>query len=169
MTEHMDEPQARVWLLGVLNKGVADSRDAGEEVLELTTSDFERYGEAIGWTTPATSALYKRLVRGGYVRQVNGETGFLEIGGVLQYAWVEDLTDDGLRAIEVLPDPHERLAEALQAFAEAVQDLPDVSQEEKDRAQDAARELKTFARGLAPSAAMELVKILAASMGAPLP
>lgn len=169
MSERMEEPQARVWLLRILNQGVAESRDAGEEVLELRTSDFERYGEVTGWTTPAVSALYKRLVRGGFVRQVNDEKKFLELGGVLQYAWVEDLTDDGLRAIEVLPDPHERLAAALQAFAEAVQELPDVPQEEKDRAEGAAQELKTFARGLAPNAAIELVKVLAASMGAPIP
>ncbi len=152
-----------------LNQEVAQSRDAGEEVRELRTPDFERYGEAMGWTTPAVSALYKRLVRGGFVRQVNDEKEFVELGGVLSYAWVEDLTDDGLRAIDVLPDPHERLAEALQAFADAVQELPDVSQEEKDRAEGAAQELKTFARGLAPNAAIELAKVLAASMGAPIP
>lgn len=169
MPERMDEPQARVWLLRALNQRVAESRDAGEDVLELRTPDFEGFGQAMGWTTPAVSALYKRLVRGGFVRQVNDEKKFVEIGGMLSYAWVEDLTDDGLRAIEVLPDPHERLAEALQAFAEAVQELPDVPQEEKDRAEGAAQELKTFARGLAPNAAIELVKVLAASMGAPLP
>jgi hypothetical protein len=44
--------------------------------------------------------LYEGLVLEGYVRQIIHERKFLKIGGVIQRAWVADVTDRGRRALE---------------------------------------------------------------------
>ncbi len=104
----------------------------------------------------------------GYVRQ-KGE--LLEAEGVIGLVYIEDLEDKGLRTIEMLSDPHHQLVLSLEALAEAIRELPEteVSQEEKDRAEKAAQELKTFTRGLAPGAALQMLRALAAALGIHLP
>jgi hypothetical protein len=72
-----------------------------------------------------------RLVRGGFVRQIRGETSFLVLNGVLRHAWVEDLTDEGLRAIGVLKDPAARLEEALRAAMQEVRESDEIPEDEK--------------------------------------
>jgi hypothetical protein len=81
----MKEERARVWLLGKIRQRVVVAHAAEEDVLTLYQQDFEHFGGEMGrWTTREVSALYKRLVLGGYPRQVRDETGFLEINGVIQ-------------------------------------------------------------------------------------
>jgi hypothetical protein len=92
-----------------------DPRVAKGGVLQLSRYDFDQFATVLGWSLPKTWALYKRLVRRGYVQQVKGEMKFTEIGGQPMYAWVEDLTDGGYQAIGVLHDPTDALAEALRA------------------------------------------------------
>jgi len=171
MTERMTEEQARVWLLQEIRQGVVVANNSGEDVLTLETEDLERLGDEMGgWTVAEVSGLYKRLVRGGFLRQVRGETDFLELNGVLQHAWVEDLTDDGYRAIGVLSgDPTRQLVESMDALVHAIVQAEGVAEDEKDRAKAAAEELKTFSRNLAPGAAMSVLKAVAASLGIPLP
>ena len=130
MSERMDEQEARATLLEMLQERVAESQREGEETLELKTGDFEQFGKVLGWNVSETSALYKRLVRGGFVRQYRGETSFLEFDGVLQVVWVDDLTDDGLRAIGVL-NPTEALVEALRAAMQDIEDSDDIPEDKK--------------------------------------
>ena len=130
MSERMDEQEARATLLEMLQERVAESQREGEETLELKTGDFEQFGKVLGWNVSEASALYKRLVRGGFVRQYRGETSFLEFDGVLRVVWVDDLTDEGLKAIGVL-DPTEALVEALRAAIQDIEDSEDIPEDKK--------------------------------------
>ncbi len=82
-------------------------------------------------------------------------------GPPFTHAFVRGLGDKGLIAIQELPD---RITESLDAIAEAIRALPDVPAEEKKSAIDAAKELKTFLRGLSPTVAIELFKAIARAL-----
>ena len=130
MSERMDEQEARVALLKMLQERVAESQREGEETLALETGDFEQFGKVLERNVWETSALYKRLVRGGFVRQYRGEPSFQEFDGVIEVAWVDDLTDEGLKAIGAL-DPTEALVEALRAAIQDIEDSEDIPEDKK--------------------------------------
>src|SRR5215212_12078754 len=138
MSERMNEEEARATLLEVLQERLEEHRrDAAErdpredDTLELHQQDFEQFGKVLGWNAREVSALYKRLVLGGFLRQVRGEREFVESGGVISVAWVEDLTDEGMKAIGVLHDPAEALTEALRAAMHGVAASEDIPEDEK--------------------------------------
>src|SRR5215212_3945884 len=140
-SERMNEEEARATLLEVLQERLEEHRRAAAEsaerdpreddTLELNQQDFEQFGKVLGWNVREVSALYKRLVLGGFIRQVRGEREFVEIGGVISVAWVEDLTDEGMKAIGVLHDPAEALTEALRAAMQGVAASEDIPEDEK--------------------------------------
>lgn len=173
MSEFMNEQTARIWFLERIRQRLVQSRAAGKGCLELRRKDFEAFSEDMeGWTPSEVSALYKRLVQENFIRRIQKDMGerFLELRGVMQYAWIEDLTDRGYLTIGVLQDPHEQLVRSLDALVEAVEMLSErAAPEEKERVQQAAEELRTFGRGLAPGAALLMVKTVAASMGVHIP
>ena len=131
----MSEQEARQKLLELLQESLEEwrssSHDLQEDVLELRQDDFDQFARALRWSTPDTWALYKRLVREGFVYQVRGEMAFAQLEGRPQYAWVEDLTDKGMRAIGVLHDPTEALVEALGAAMQDVVASEDIPEEKK--------------------------------------
>jgi hypothetical protein len=138
MSERMNEEEARATLLEVLQERLEEHRrDAAErdpwegDILELHQPDFEQFSKILGWKVHEVSALYKRLVLGGFIRQVRGETEFVELGGTINVAWVEDLTDEGMKAIGVLHDPAEALAEALRAAIQGVADSEEIPEDKK--------------------------------------
>jgi len=133
VTERMDEEEARATLLEFLQERLEEYHRAGEEgPLALGREDFGQFGVVLGWNAREVSALYKRLVRGGYVRQYEDAVDVLEgREGVISHAWVEDLTDKGMRAIGVLHDPTEALAEALRAAIQDVDASEDIPEDKK--------------------------------------
>src|SRR5829696_455849 len=149
----MTEQDARVTLLEALQERLEEWRSISHDthvakggVLQLTGDDFDQLATVLGWSPPETWALYKRLVRGGYVRQVRDAREFVEIGGRPQYAWVEDLTDRGYKAIGALHDPADALAEALQAAMQDVASSEDIPEEKKPDVVKALDRVLTVAR-----------------------
>src|SRR5215204_5163498 len=146
----MSEREARQTLLELLQESLEEWRSSShvpqENVLELRQDDFDRFAKALRWSTPDTWALYKRLVREGFVHQVRGEMQFAELGGRPQYAWVGDLTDKGMRAIGVLHDPTEALVQALRAAMQDVVVSEDIPEEKKPDVVGALDRVLTVAR-----------------------
>jgi hypothetical protein len=107
-----------------------------QPMLQLVRADFEHFTTVLGWNARETSALYKRLVRGGYIRQYNDEQEFIDLQGEIGVAWVEDLTDKGMQAIGVLHDPTNALIEALLTAREVVVGSEDIPEAEKPKVID---------------------------------
>jgi hypothetical protein len=89
------------------------------------------------------------------------------VGMPVTQATVRGLTGPGLRLIRELPDPNRSLTGALDDITLAIRNLRDVDEEEKDAAAKAAEELKTFARNLAPAAAVQLLAAVSRSLLGP--
>jgi hypothetical protein len=133
----MNEEDARRTLLEILQQWLEEhrrdeERDPAEgETLVLSQDHFEQFGMALGWSARETSALYKRLVLEDYIRQFRDERTFLESRGVVQMAWVEDLTDKGMKVIGLLRDPTEALIQALTAAKQDVVEAEDMPEDNK--------------------------------------
>lgn len=77
--------------------------------------------------------------------------------------------EKGLQKIGELPDPRTDLEERLDAIMGEINSRTDLSEEETARAETLRDEAKTFGRGFAPAAAVEILKVLATQFGVPLP
>ena len=174
MPERADYETARVLLLSMIRDWLdrEEKPHPNPDALEIRGDDFRHFGEEqLGWNAVETSRLFKRLVREGFVRTFRDEIDFLEIDGVISYAWVEDLTDEGDKLLGVLSNPTEQLVESLNEVLETIQGLDsgEVSGEQKALAEKALGELKQFSRGLAPGAALQVIKAFLSAHGIHLP
>jgi hypothetical protein len=107
MTERVDHDVARILLLRMV-QDLLDLEDEerpnpNPDTLEITKEDLERFGnDRLGWSLAETSRLFKRLVREGFMEPYRNDMGkdvsLLELNGIIQYAWIEDLTEKGRRA-----------------------------------------------------------------------
>ena len=171
--ERVDYHTARVLFLQMIQEWLErdEKPHPNPDALEIHREDLERFGKAeLGWNEHETSRLLKGLVDEGFISPYPDEDNYiLELDHVIHYAWVADLTDKCRTTIGVLEDPSVKLNEVMDALVEAMRTVEGVSQERKEQGEKAAEELRTFVRGLAPGAALEVLKALAATMGIPIP
>lgn len=122
----------------------------------------QNVGDELGISGASALGLLRELAAGDYVDLVYGrDTGPSSNVGSVTVVFLPR----GRAAIMEVPDPNAELARRLESIATAIEGLRDVDPAERRRAAAAARELKTFGRGLAPEAAVELAKQLPAIFG----
>jgi hypothetical protein len=135
---------------------------AEEEVRQQHPEDTQLYLDFYSGGQPARVEIQQTRQNIADKLQMSGA----EVAGVLRELAADDYIDlhygrsgvsagvtirqKGRVALMEVPDPNAELSRRLEAITEAIAGLRGVDPEEKQRAAAAARELKTFDRGLAP-------------------
>ncbi len=148
--------QRTLWL-GFYNQ--RHGREARLEVQDDRTSVAEEAqlsgAEAIG--------LLEELGASGYVRLELDRYGFDADAGMVGVTFL----DRGRTAIEQLPDPHQKLLQALDAITEAIEELEDVDPEEREEALEGAKRIRGFLADLPAGITVEVLSRIATVLGAP--
>jgi heme oxygenase len=98
--------------------------------VELRSPDFVDLVSEANQNRVQAAKLFARLVREKFV-VLEGTP--VETGGLVEIAWVSDLTDKGLAAIGELPDVQERFIAGLQAAMRQVEADDSLPEDEKQR------------------------------------
>ncbi len=127
LPERVNDETARILLLqmirDLLDLNMDERLNENPDALELQTTQFEQFGKDLGRTPAEASRMYTRLVREGFISTFRNEEPLVGRDGVVQYAWVLDLTDEGDKLLGVLANPRAELLEGLNAILEAIQAL----------------------------------------------
>jgi hypothetical protein len=99
MPERVDNETARIFLLqrirDLLDLDIDERPNENPDALELQRAQFKNFGKDLGRTPAEVSRMYTRLVREGFISTYRNEEPLVGRDGVVQYAWVLDLTDKG--------------------------------------------------------------------------
>ena len=152
-------------MLRIIREWASTQPDAGpvlryHEFIELFGAIAEESGNRSAEDVYQQVAVHKnryiRLVDEGYINaRYRGE---YKGGTPFTISWIRCLSERGLQAIEVLPDPQAQTLAMLDSIAVAIRALNDeeAPAEQKRVAERALNELRHFIPGLPPGVAIEL-------------
>jgi hypothetical protein len=131
----------------------AELEATDEQDLLITTGKVQQFGEQIGLSPRPAVRLFVRLIEEGYIRTQRTSAGALYNGidaAPFISAIVLDLTDEGMRLIDLLPaeDSVEGVVKALEAYLQQVEE-EEAPAEEKERKRTAIQKAITGLRAVA--------------------
>ena len=128
--------------------------------LQVDSRSLHELATAIGLTGSEAASLFRRLAREGYLDIPWSNALMTDSFGTFM---VRDLSDKGLRAINLLPseNPIDGITAALEEYLQRIEDDPDVPEEDKSRKRAVIRRtidgVRTFALEFGPKLAAELL------------
>ncbi len=145
-------------MLEILHRLLSEERERGNISLRLVlnpwgglsvwgSDDGTNVAEDLGISGAEAVGLFRRLDADGFIHANYGGKGYSR--EMLTLVFVDSLTEKGLREIEELPDPEERLVLGLEAAIRAIREDESLPGPERSRRIDVLEEAKQIGRPLA--------------------
>lgn len=165
-------------MLGVLDREARAARERGEATLwlafyharagreadlEVQETEKKSVAEEAQLEGAEAIGLLEELGDSGYIRLQLDQYGFDADVGMVGVTFL----DKGRAAIEQIPDPNQKLLQALDTIAEAIEELQDVDPDEKEEALEGARKVRGFLGDLPAGVTVEVLSRIATLLGAP--
>ncbi len=142
---------------------------SAEAPLMIWGADLSSAGRDLGLSETETFRLFRRLASNGFVRLAQqGDPYIISINGEFIGVLVDDLTDAGLRAINLLPPENsiEGVLAVLEDYLQQVSQDPQLSPEEKARRRTTLQRMRDVLRDTATAVGPKiLVELMTRGLG----